>query len=283
VRHDAVVRLLRRVIHRVLPLTGRTHRAGANACVVALTSAQAGRLTTQRRHPIPPALGIAMIQPATSPAHAAPAAHEPASGSSAGARLVNLVVDPVAAFRGIGTHPPWALAFMIVIVVRFGSLFVFYRPAVTALKVVAGLLFQLATIAPALLVASLVVWLAAKVWHVGVSWTSSFSVVTHVYVAYTLATIAFASVAGALLPESAEVDLRHPPFTNFASLLDDDTSTVVSRLVGEIDVRSAYALWLLWLGLRGAAPDAARYDVTSVVATIGVVRLAGLGALALLR
>jgi len=196
---------------------------------------------------------------------------------------VNLVVDPVAAFRGIRAHPPWALAFVVAIALRFGSLLAFYRPAVTPLKVVAGLLFQLATIAPAVLFASLVVWLAAKVWRVGVSWTSTFAVITHVYVGYTLATIAFASVAGALLPESAEVDLRHPPFTNFAPLLADPVSEVIRHLVGEVDVRSAYALLLLWLGLRGAEPNAIRSVVTNAVATIVVVRLTGVVALALLR
>jgi hypothetical protein len=104
-----------------------------------------------------------------------------------------------------------------------------------------------------------------------------------VYVAYTLATIAFAGVAGALLPESADVDLRHPPFTNFAPLLVTSTSEVLLSLARELDVRSAYALLLLWLGLRGAVPNAARSDVASAVAAIAVVRLAGVTALALLR
>jgi hypothetical protein len=230
-----------------------------------------------------PASCIAMIHPAASPVHAASAAPEPSSGSSAGARLANLLVDPVSAFRGIGTHPQWVLAFVTVIALRMGSVFAFYRPAITPLKVVTGTLFQLVTIAPALLFASLVVWLAAKVSRVSASWTPAFSVVTHVYVAYTLATIAFASVAGALLPESAEVDLRHPPFTNFEPLLADATPEVIRRVVGEVDVRSAYALLLLWLGLRGAAPNAARHAVTSAVAAIAVVRLTGVVTLALLR
>jgi len=224
-----------------------------------------------------------MIQPVASATCAAPGAHEPASDSSAGARLLNLVVDPVAAFRGIGTHPRWALAFVFAIAIRFASLFAFYRPAVTPLKVVAGLLFQVATVMPTVLVASLVVWMAAMVWRLRVSWTPAFSVVMHVYVAYTLATIAFAGVAGALLPESADVDLRHPPFTNFAPLLGTSTSEVLLSLAREFDVRSAYALLLLWLGLRGAAPDAARCDVASAVAAIAVVRVAGVVTLALLR
>jgi hypothetical protein len=188
---------------------------------------------------------------------------------------MNLVVDPVAAFRGIGAHPSWALAFVIAIALRFGSLLAFYRPAVTPAKVIAALLVQIMTIAPAVLVASLVVRTAATVWRVGASWTSTFSVVMHVYVAYTLATIAFASVAGALLPESADVDLRHPPFTNFTALLGDTTTEVIGRLLAEVDVRSAYALALLWLGLRGTVPNATRSVVTKVVATAAFVRVAG--------
>ena len=224
-----------------------------------------------------------MIHPGASPIHTASALPESASGSSAGARLANLLVDPVSAFRGIGTHPQWALAFVTTIALRLGSLFAFYRPAITPVKVVTGLLFQLVTIAPAVILASVLVWLAAKVWRVGVSWTPTFSVVTHVYVAYTLATIAFASVAGALLPESADVDLRQPPFTNLAPLVADATPDVIRHLVGEIDVRSVYVLLLLWLGLRGAAPNAARHAVTSAVATIVVLRLTGVVTLALLR
>ena len=224
-----------------------------------------------------------MSQSATSRVRTTPAAHEPASDSSASARLVNLVVDPLAAFRAIGLHPRWALAFVIAIALRFGSLFVFYRPTTTPLKVVAGLLFQLASVTPAVLLASLAVWLAARVWRVGVSWTATFSVITHVYVAYTLATIAFAGVAGALLPQTVDVDLRNPPFTNFASLLGDSTPDVGRSVVRELDVRSVYAVWLLWIGLRGAAPNAARYDVTTAVATIVLARLTGVVALATLR
>jgi hypothetical protein len=224
-----------------------------------------------------------MIHPGASPVQTASALPEPASGSSAGARLANLLVDPVSAFRGIGTRPQWVLAFVAAIALRMGSVFAFYRPAITPLKVVTGLLFQLVTIAPALLFVALVVWLAARVCRVGVSWTPAFAVVTHVYVAYTLATIAFASVAGAVLPEFADVDLRHPPFTNFAMLMDDATPEVIRSLVGEVDVRSAYALLLLWLGLRGAAPNAARHGVTSAVATIVVIRVVGVVTLSLLR
>ena len=223
-----------------------------------------------------------MTQPVASTTCATPGAHEPASGSRAGARLLNVVVDPVMAFRGIGAHPHWALAFAFAVGIRFASLLVFYRPAVTPLKVVAGLLFQVATVMPTVLFASLVVWLAAMVWRLRVSWTPIFAVVTHVYVAYTLATVAFASVAGAVLPESADVDLRHPPFTNLAPLFGDFTSEAILTLAGEADVRSAYALLLLWLGLRGAAPDANRPDVASAVATVAVVRLGGVVALALL-
>ncbi len=224
-----------------------------------------------------------MTQPATSPAHlnatsrgeAEATTHVPESRSSAGARLINLLVDPIAGFRGIGDDPTWALAVLVAIVARFGSLFVFYRPAVTPVKLIAGLVFQLATVVPTVLFASLVVWLAAKVCRVGVRWGPAFSVVTHVYVAYTLATVAFASVAGALLPESADVDLRSPPFTNLTSQLGESAPEVVRSLVEELDLRSAYVLLLLWLGLRGAAPDAPRSATAKGIATIAVVRLAG--------
>ena len=196
---------------------------------------------------------------------------------------MNLVVDPVAAFRGIGNRPSWALALFVAIVVRFGSLLVFYQPAATPGKLMAGLIFQVATVAPSVLLASLIVWLAALVCRAGIAWTPAFSVVTHVYLAYTLATVAFASVAGALLPESADVDLRNPPFTNFTSALGDSAPTIIRTLAGELDARSGYALLLLWLGLRGAAPEVPRFTATKVIATIAFVRVAGMVAVSLLR
>jgi hypothetical protein len=203
--------------------------------------------------------------------------------SGAGARLVNLVVDPVAAFCGIADDPSWRLAFLVTVGIRFASLFIFYQPAVTPIKVLGGLLFQVLTVGPTVLLASLVAWLTARVWGVSVVWATAFSIVMHVCVAFTLATLGFASVAGAVLPESADVDLRNPPFTNVASLLRGTGPGVVRTLVGELDVRSAYVLVLLWLGLRSAAPNAPRSAVARVLLTIAFVRLTGVMTVSLLR
>jgi len=203
--------------------------------------------------------------------------------SGAGVRLVNLVVDPVDAFRGIACDPSWRLAFLAAVGVRFGSLFVFYEPSVTPIKALGGLLLQVLTVAPTVLLSSLVVWLVARVWRVNVAWATAFSILMHVYVAFTLATLAFSSVAGALLTESADVDLRNPPFTNLTSLVGGTDSDVVRTLAGEMDVRSTYVLVLLWLGLRGAAPDAPRSAIARALLTIAVVRVVGVTAVSLLR
>jgi len=196
---------------------------------------------------------------------------------------VNLVVDPVAAFRGIAADPSWALAFVAAVGVRFASLFLFYQPAVTPIKVIAGVLFQMLAIGPTVLLASLVAWLAARGWRVGVSWRTTFSIFMHAYVAFTLVTLAFASMAGALLPESAELDLRNPPFTNLTSLLAGADPRIVRALAGEVDLRSAYLLVLLWLGLRGAAPDAPRSAIARTILTVACVRVAGVVTVSLLR
>jgi len=203
--------------------------------------------------------------------------------SGAGVRLANLVVDPVDAFRGIACDPSWRLAFLAAVGVRFGSLFVFYEPSVTPIKALGGLLLQVLTVGPTVLLSSLVVWLVARVWRVNVAWATAFSILMHVYVAFTLATLAFSSVAGALLTESADVDLRNPPFTNLTSLVGGTDSDVVRTLAGEMDVRSAYVLVLLWLGLRGAAPDAPRSAIAGALLTIAVVRVVGVTAVSLLR
>jgi hypothetical protein len=203
--------------------------------------------------------------------------------SGAGVRLANLVVDPVDAFRGIACDPSWRLAFLAAVGVRFGSLFVFYEPSVTPIKALGGLLLQVLTVAPTVLLSSLVVWLVARVWRVNVAWATAFSILMHVYVAFTLATLAFSSVAGALLTESVDVDLRNPPFTNLTSLVGGTDSDVVRTLAGEMDVRSTYVLVLLWLGLRGAAPDAPRSAIARALLTIAVVRVVGVTAVSLLR
>jgi len=138
-------------------------------------------------------------------------------------------------------------------------------------------------VAPTVLLSSLVVWLVARVWRVNVAWATAFSILMHVYVAFTLATLAFSSVAGALLTESVDVDLRNPPFTNLTWLVGGTDSDVVRTLAGEMDVRSTYVLVLLWLGLRGAAPDAPRSAIARALLTIAVVRVVGVTAVSLLR
>ena len=196
---------------------------------------------------------------------------------------MNLAVDPGATFRGIADDPSWALAFVAAVGIRFGSLFIFYRPAVTAIKVIASLLLQILTVGSTVVLASLVAWLTARAWRVGVAWATAFSILMHVYVAFTLATLAFAGVAAALLPESVDVDLRKPPFTNLTSLLGGTDPEVFRTLLGEMDVRSAYVLVLLWLGLRGAAPEAPRSAVARIILTIACLRVAGVITVSLLR
>jgi len=194
----------------------------------------------------------------------------------AGSRLVNLTVDPASAFRGIADDAPWFLAFVAAVTLRFGSLFIFYRPTVTPLKLVVGVVFQITTVAPLLLLTSAVVWMVAKAWGLRVGWKPIFSITTHVYVAYTLATVAVASIAGALLPESADIDLRNPPFVNLASLVAESAGGIGRRVLGELDIRSAYALMLLWFGLRAASADDTRSRIPRVIASVAGVRLAAI-------
>ena len=199
------------------------------------------------------------------------------------ARLANIIVDPAGAFRGISTNAPWALAFLALVTLRFGSLFAFYRPAVTPVKLIGGVAFQIATVAPPVVLASLVLWLAAKFWRLDMRWASAVSVVVHTCVAYALATIAIASVAGAVLPASADVDLRNPPFTNPSTLLAGSVGHVARAVIAELDIRSVYALVLVSLGLRGAAPTASREVITRVTVSVLTVRIAGVAGLELLR
>jgi hypothetical protein len=200
-----------------------------------------------------------------------------------GTRLINVIVDPRTAFRGIADESPWALAFVAVVVVRIASLFVFYHPEVTPLKLIASVVFQVSTIAPLLLVSGGILWVSARARGVALRWGSAFSIATHVYVAYTLATVAIASVAGALLPDSADVELRSPPFTNLAPLAAGMAHPLVPRMAAEADVRSLYVLLLLWLGARGAAPAEPRRRIASVLGTIVVIRIVGVVAAALLE
>jgi hypothetical protein len=198
-------------------------------------------------------------------------------------RLVDLIIDPARAFRGIAHHAPWFAAFVTAVALRFASLVVFYRPSLTIGKLVAGVVFQIGTVAPPVVFGSLAVWVAAKVCGLRVRWRVLFSIVMHVYVAYTLATVAVASIAGAVLPDSAELDLRNPPFVSFAPLVPDAASGLARRLVAELDLRAAYAAVLLWLGLRGAAPDEPAAAATRAVATVVATRLATVAVVQLMR
>ena len=173
--------------------------------------------------------------------------------SSALARLANVVVDPRASFRDVASDPRWFVAFLGVIILRFTSLFVFYQPSTTPAKLAAGLLFQILATTPLLIALALLLWSTSRASDVRVGWPVAFDITVHVYFAYTLATVAIASIAGAVLPASADVDLRNPPFTNLAALAPDDS--VVRVLLAHVDVRSVYALVLVALGLRAGVPD----------------------------
>jgi hypothetical protein len=181
-------------------------------------------------------------------------------------RLVNVVIDPAAAFAGLDARPAWGVAFVAIVALRFGSLLAFYQPDTTAARLVAGVLFQVVTLIPLIAIMTTALWAAAAVWRVRLTWPGAWSLTTHVTFAYTLLTIAVASVAGALLPESTDVDLRNPPFTNLGSLIVDGQAPVLHALAVEADVRSAYAAVLVWIGVR--AVSAARGgDAAWVVAT----------------
>lgn len=187
-------------------------------------------------------------------------------------RLVDVVADPPEAFQGISDRSPWALAFVVVIALRFASLLVFYQPDVTTAKLIAGVLFQVGTVAPMLLTVATVVWLAAKMWGVRLTWQTGFSVTTHACVGHTLATIALASVAGVVLANSADIDLRSPPFSNIAYFVTTERD-LLGRLLAELDIRSVYGLGLIWLGVRAAAPTDSRTATAMVIATCAVARL----------
>ena len=203
------------------------------------------------------------------------AAHPP----GASARLVNVVIDPLDAFRDIRQACPWALAVATVIVLRFISLLVFYDPALTPLKVVASFAFQIAAVVPPLLLGSAVTWLAARAWRLGVGWRHVFSICAYVTVAYTVATLLFASAAGALASDLASFDVREPPFTNLAFLVRGSSMSLLHRLAAEADVRAVYAAFLLWLGLRAASyPDPREptgKNAARVVATVAAIRVVG--------
>jgi hypothetical protein len=197
-------------------------------------------------------------------------------------RLANIVLDPTAAFRGLEVHQTWAAALAAIVVARLAGLYAFYTPDLSILKLAGGVLFQFATTVPVLTVLAAVLWLSSKAWRVDVTWATAFAMTAHVYFAYTLATLALATAAGALLPASVEVDLRAPPFTSPAFLASRD-APLVNALLAEMDVRSAYVLMLIWLGVRTTAPQVGHGRAVGVVATCFTVKLTFAVATTLLR
>jgi hypothetical protein len=182
------------------------------------------------------------------------------------ARVADVLLDPVAAFRGVAINPTWGVAFLALVAVRFGSVLAFYRPDTTPAKLVAGVLFQLLMAFPLVCLTAVLLWALALAWRCGLTWAGAWCVTTHVHFAYTLVTVAIASVAGALTPDTMDVDLRNPPFTNLAFLVSSGDSSVLHALAREADVRSLYASVLAWMGVRGAT-NAAPKKAAGVVAT----------------
>lgn len=198
------------------------------------------------------------------------------------ARIANVVLDPSLGFRGIGQAPTSGVAFISLVAVRFGSLFAFYHPDTNAAKLAAGVLFQVATLIPLLTATTVVLWAVGLMWRVRLRWASAWCLTVHTVFAYTLATVAIASVAGALLPESADVDLRQPPFTNFSALVVRGDSPVLRAFLTEADVRSVYAAVLAYLGVRAASGARVR-DAAGVVATCFIARVVAVVCTALAR
>ena len=165
-------------------------------------------------------------------------------------RIGNVIVDPITAFGDVGSIPTSALAFLVLVALRFTSVLIFYHPDVDSARLAAGALFQLVTMWPLTIALTLILWIASRAWGARTRWTSTYSVVVHVMLAYTLATVAIASIAGALLPESTNVELRHPPFTNLGDLVNASAFPILHALLVELDYRSAYALVLTFFGIR---------------------------------
>lgn len=191
-------------------------------------------------------------------------------------RLANVVLDPIVGFRDIDRRPTGSVAFLALVALRFGSLLAFYRPDTSPPRLVAGILFQFAMLIPLVTITTALLWIVAMVWRSRMAWGSAWCITTHVMFAYTLLTVAFASVAGALLPESTDVDLRHPPFTNIGILVSASDLPVLHALAVEADVRSAYAGILAWLGVRAGSNVSGVAAAAVITTCVGVEVLAAL-------
>jgi hypothetical protein len=132
-------------------------------------------------------------------------------------------------------------------------------------------LFQVATTFPLIAVTATLLWGVALAWRIRVTWASALCVTTHVAFAYTLCTVAIASIAGALLPDSVQVELRHPPFTNLAYLTDPNESPAWHALAAAADIRSLYASLLAWVGVRSASNATALAAAAAVATCFAIV------------
>lgn len=177
------------------------------------------------------------------------------AGSSAFETVANVVIDPATWARDLARRPRWAVAFACVVVLRFAAVVAFYRPSVSAGRVLAGVAFQVMTIAPALVGFAFLLWTATLVCKTRLSWPVAFAATAHIYFAHTVMTTVIASAAGALLPATVDVDLRAPPFTNLGKVVSAD-SPLLHAIVRAVDVRSAYAVVLAMIAVRGAVPAA---------------------------
>ena len=197
-------------------------------------------------------------------------------------RVVDVVLDPAAAFRDIDATPTWGIAFVATVALRFGSVLAFYNPETTPGKLLAGIFFQLVTTFPLVAVTVTLLWSVALAWRVRMTWASAWCVTTHVTFAYTLLTVAIASVAGALLPDGVQVELRQPPFTNLGALASASESPVWHTLLAAADVRSLYAAALAWVAVRSASRTTGR-TAAAVVWTCFAITAAAAVASAALR
>ena len=98
-----------------------------------------------------------------------PSPVRPRTDSRALGRLVDTVLDPLEAFRGIDTQPTWGVAFLALVALRFGSVLAFYHPDTTPAKLLAGILFQLVMLLPPLTITACLLWMVGLCWRSGLS------------------------------------------------------------------------------------------------------------------
>jgi hypothetical protein len=182
--------------------------------------------------------------------------------------LLNVLVDPLEAFRRINNTPSWAFALLAIGLLKLVKLFVFYAPSANPGKVALSFLSELLPTIVSISVAAIGVVALIGLMHGGAAFQKIFAILSHTFFAYVVVTFVWGLLEFAFIPGFEGVP-GSPRYSNLGFLVPSD-SFAIHQLFSAVDVIIAYHLVLIALGVAEVSPKTSRVTAFVLIAALYV-------------